>query len=457
MLLVQTAKTDSALASFTRRSIVHEEQKMSNQKTQIPPGLDKTDKIKILTLSDHPMLPSGVGTQTKYICEALLKTGKFRILSLGGAVQHPNYQPTKTPEYEEDWVLCPTDGYGTEDLIRQALISFKPDILYFMTDPRFYEWLWKFEDEIRSVVPMVYYHVWDNFPAPKFNKPYYESNDFIATISKVTSQIVKEVSPGVEEKYIPHAVNSDIFCPPKSAEDKIKIQRLREQNNLQDKFVCFWNNRNARRKQSGSLMFWWKAFLDEIGHDKATLILHTDVNDPHGQPLEYLAEHLGLTGQNQIMFSKQKVEQKDLANFYKISDCTINVSDAEGFGLATLESLSCETPIAVVMTGGLQEQVTDGKNWFGVGMYPTSQAVIGSLQCPWIFEDRISEEVFVESMKKLYNMSQKERQELGKMGREHVMKNYNFENFNKTWVETMLHIHEKYGSWSNRKNHERIN
>ena len=202
-------------------------------------------------------------------------------------------------------------------------------------------------------------------------------------------------------------------------------------------------------------MFWWKAFLDEIGHDKATLILHTDVNDPHGQPLEYLAEHLGLTGQNQIMFSKQKVEQKDLANFYKISDCTINVSDAEGFGLATLESLSCETPIAVVMTGGLQEQVTDGKNWFGVGMYPTSQAVIGSLQCPWIFEDRISEEVFVESMKKLYNMSQKEREELGKMGRKHVMKNYNFENFNKTWVETMLHIHEKYGSWSNRKNHER--
>ena len=36
-----------------------------SSKVQIPRGLDKTDKIKILTLSDHPHLPSGVGTQTK--------------------------------------------------------------------------------------------------------------------------------------------------------------------------------------------------------------------------------------------------------------------------------------------------------------------------------------------------------------------------------------------------------
>ena len=185
-----------------------------SSKVQIPRGLDKTDKIKILTLSDHPHLPSGVGTQTKYVCEALLKTGKFRILSLGGAIQHPNYAPSKTKEYDDDWVICPTDGYGDEMAVRSALINFKPDILYFMTDPRFYEWLWKFEDEIRSVVPMVYYHVWDNFPAPKFNRSYYLSNDVIATISKVTSDIVKEVTPEVEEKYIPHAVDSDIFSPP---------------------------------------------------------------------------------------------------------------------------------------------------------------------------------------------------------------------------------------------------
>ena len=29
-------------------------------------------KIKVFTISDMPLSPSGVGTQTKYVCEALL-------------------------------------------------------------------------------------------------------------------------------------------------------------------------------------------------------------------------------------------------------------------------------------------------------------------------------------------------------------------------------------------------
>ena len=36
-----------------------------------------TQKKKILVLSDHPLSPSGVGTQTKYMIEALLKTGRY--------------------------------------------------------------------------------------------------------------------------------------------------------------------------------------------------------------------------------------------------------------------------------------------------------------------------------------------------------------------------------------------
>ena len=49
-----------------------------------------TDKIKILTISDMPLSPSGVGTQTKYVIESLLKTGKYQVISLGGAIKHPS-------------------------------------------------------------------------------------------------------------------------------------------------------------------------------------------------------------------------------------------------------------------------------------------------------------------------------------------------------------------------------
>ena len=402
------------------------------------------------------MLPSGVGTQTKYIIQALLNTGKFQVLSMGGAIKHPDYSPTKTEDYGDDWVIIPVDGYGNQEQIRQYLNSYKPDILYFMTDPRFYDWLWHMEDEVRENVPMIYYHVWDNYPAPLFNKPWYKSNDFIATISKVTSNNVKEVCPEVEERYIPHSVDTDTFQNLDKHPDGKKVVRDAKEENpaTKGKFIFFWNNRNARRKQSGTLIYWFKKFLDKVGHDKACLIMHTDINDPNGQPLEYITQHLGLTN-GQVIFSKNKVAPQQLSVMYNMADCTVNIADAEGFGLGTLESLACETPIIVNMTGGLQEQVTDGENWFGIGIEPASKAIIGSLSVPYIREDRLNEDDVVDAMYKMYSMSEEERRKLGKAGREHVLKNYNFENFCDTWIEVMTELHENHGSWETRKNYQK--
>ncbi len=105
------------------------------------------------------------------------------------------------------------------------------------------------------------------------------------------------------------------------------------------------------------------------------------------------------------------------------------------------------------MTGGLQEQVTDGENWFGIGIEPCSKAIIGSQQVPYIYEDRISEEDFIDALTKIYEMSKEERKNLGSLGREHVLKNYSFEDYQNNWVEFMDRVHKKHGSWENRKNY----
>ena len=411
-----------------------------------------TKKIKILTLGDHPLLPSGVGIQSRYIIEALLNSGKFQVVSLGGAITHPNYDPSQTKEYGEDWTIFPVDGYGDKDRVRSILRYEKPDILWFMTDPRYWEWLWMCENEIRPLVPMVYYHVWDNYPYPKFNKDWYESTDVIATISKVTSDIVQNVTPDVWEQYIPHSVDTNVFKNiPKT--DKL-VKDLKDGNKLiGDKFIFFWNNRNARRKQSGTLMYWFKEFLDQVGHDKATLIMHTDPNDVHGQDLVSIIHDQGLDN-GQVQLSTDKLPPEHLAVMYNMADVTVNISDAEGFGLATLESLACETPILVNMTGGLQEQVTDGESWFGVGVQPASKAIIGSQNVPYIYEDRLNKQDFLDALHKIYNMPERERQELGKAGRNHVLTNYNFDDYGDKWVELMLSVHEKYGSWGTRKGYK---
>lgn len=418
-------------------------------------------KTKILVLADHPLSPSGVGTQTKYMIEGLLKTGRYQFICLGGAMKHNDYTPVQVEPWKDDWTVIPIDGYGSPEMVRSVLYKEKPDVLWFMTDPRFYEWLWEIENEVRSLVPMVYYHVWDNYPAPEFNGKWYRSTDEIVAISKVTYGCVNEVVPDASLTYIPHAVPGQIFHPVQNAEEADAVATLREniintsnQHKNPKKKIFFWNSRNARRKQPGTLIWWFKEFLDEVGHDKACLVMHTDSRDPHGQDLPHIINQLGITD-GQVMLSTNKISPEELSHMYRAADYTIGISDAEGFGLSTLESLTCGTPIIVNMTGGLQEQVTDGSNWFGWGIQPASKAVIGSLQVPYIYEDRISQKDFNSTLKKALKLSKPKYEKMSQAGLEHIRKNYNFENYQSTWVKFMDDVVEKHGSWDTRKNYKR--
>tara|TARA_R110002020_G_scaffold251908_5_gene465722 strand:+ start:2533 stop:3804 length:1272 start_codon:yes stop_codon:yes gene_type:complete len=411
---------------------------------------DTQKKIKIFVIADHPMAPSGVGTQTRHFIETLIKTGRYKFVCFGGAVQHKDYQPQKIEGYEDDWIVIPTKGYGTAEMVRSVLVNEKPDILWFMTDPRFYGWLWQMENEIRPHVPMVYYHVWDNYPYPEYNKKYYSSTDVIASISKVTYDIVNTVSPETENHYLPHAVDGSVFRP--LSKEEINI-RKKEHFGEDQRFTFIWNNRNARRKMSGSLMYWFNEFAEEVGPEKVRLIMHTEPKDPNGPDLIEILKNLDAMD-GRIVFSTKKVPPEALAIMYNISDCTINISDAEGFGLGTLESLACANPIIVNMTGGLQEQVTNGTEWFGVGIEPASKAIIGSQQVPYIYEDRICKKDFIAALHKIYNMSGEDLEMMGKKGRQHVLMNYNFDTFKNNWIELIDKIYETYGSWENRKGYK---
>jgi len=414
-----------------------------------------TKKIKVLTLGDHPLSPSGVGTQSKNVFEALLKSGKFEILSLGGAMKHRSYTPINVDPWGDDFRIIPIDGYGSPDVLRSIIRNEKPDILWFMTDPRFYTWLWEMENEVRPLVPMIYYHVWDNYPLPHFNKQFYDSNDHIACISRVTQECVQGVSPNVKTTYLPHAVDSSMFSPISLEEKKALREEIIPPED-KDKFILFWNNRNARRKQSGTLLWWYAEWLKENNlSDKVQLIMHTNPKDPHGQDLQRIVSDLGLDNR-EVMFSTRKVATEHMPNFYRISDVTLNIADAEGFGLATLESLSCGVPVIATLTGGMQDQVLTPLGAAGVGISPISKSIIGSQDVPYIYEDRISAKQFKNALSQMYMGGEVYRRELGQLGRDHVMSNYNFDEFEQRWVSTMLKLHEQEGSWETRKGYNGI-
>ena len=153
----------------------------------------------------------------------------------------------------------------------------------------------------------------------------------------------------------------------------------------------------------------------------------------------------------QVLLSKEKVNAVDLAMMYNLADATINVSDAEGFGLSTLESLSCGTPIIATLTGGLQDQIKDGEdNWYGIGLEPSSKSIIGSQEVPFIYEDRLAGEDVVQALTDMYKMPEEQRREWGLRGRAWAEKQFGFETFVERWDNLFTHVHETMGSWENR-------
>ena len=92
--------------------------------------------------------------------------------------------------------------------------------------------------------------------------------------------------------------------------------------------------------------------------------------------------------------------------------------------------------------------------WLGYSAMPSS-SIIGSLQVPYIYEDRISKEDFINVMKKAIKLPKAKYDKMSKAGINHVKENYNFEDFENSWIKLMDEFVEKNGSWETRKNYQR--
>ena len=187
--------------------------------------------------------------------------------------------------------------------------------------------------------------MWDNFPSPTFNESVYKSCDTIATISKLTDKVVKNViGDRVYTQYIPHGVDTEIY---KKLDEENTTSGV-EKNLLDEecKFVLFCNNRNLKRKQLLSLLESYNLFCDKIGKnnaDKTPLLIHTNPIGKHiGQICMKHLITLNTLGNARI--SETMVSEQTLCQMYNVASATINIASNEGFGLSTLESLSCETP-----------------------------------------------------------------------------------------------------------------
>ncbi len=415
----------------------------------------------ILWLSDHPLVPSGVGIQAKYSIELLLKTGDYRFVCLGGAIKHPDYTPQMVaPEQygEGNWIIHPVDGHGNKELLRKFLREEKPAAIVLFTDPRFFYWVWEMEDEVREYCPIVYWHVWDNDPTPTFNLPIYEATDFVMALSLKTYGILQDLKfPKDRFSYVPHAEPDDLFKP--LPEEQILEAKRKFYGPFADReFILMWNNRNARRKMTGDVLESFAKLADRVGRDKVAMLMHTAANDQEGQDVHSVVKDLKI--EDIFMLSEARVPPEQLNLMYNCADCVINISSNEGFGLGTLEALFAGTPIVVNMTGGLQFQMGDwwedlkdfsdqrkltkiardrksSHRWWGVPVYPAARNRVGSQQVPSIYDDRVNNDDVASALEKVFKMGRPARRKLGLEAREWARQTFGMEKMRDGWVHAL--------------------
>jgi len=399
-------------------------------------------KYKILMLSDHALSTSGVGTQSRHLIHGLLEKGCWSVRQFGAAIKHTDY---RTIVVNDDFIIKPVDGFGNPDSLRVVLATEKPDVLFLFTDPRFFTWVWEMEDEVHQICPIVYWHVWDNRPTPRFNDVLYDSTDLINCHSHLTYEMVSENFPE-KTNFIPHSLPQDVFFPlGKHAKSAYRRQLLGPER--EDHFIAFWMNRNAKRKRPNDVLLSWKLFMDTLGEQgksDATLIMHTDPQDSEGPNLEVAAEMLGI--KDSVFFSNQRVDFAKINILHNISDVVFNIAYAEGFGLGTLEAMQCGTPIIALKTGGLTRQVVDHRDGSenGIALPVETKALVGSQTVPYIYEDYVSAETVASAFYKLYSMPEEDREKLGQKVRDYALSEFAYQDTVDKWHDTMINLIENW-------------
>ena len=462
-------------------------------------------KKKILLLSDDLRMSSGIGTMSK---EFVLGTAQhYDWVQLGGAIKHPENGKVvnmdesvqkETGVKDGKLTIYPTNGYGNPDILRNIMSIEKPDAILHYTDPRFWRWLYDMEHEIRQEMPIFYYNIWDDWPAPHYNEFFYESCDLIMNISKQTVAIVNDVAkkkPRTEWDctYLPHGVSKNFYPISVFDDENKQVESMKKQ--LTDdavEFVLFYNNRNIRRKMPGDVILAFKTFCDMLSKedaDKCALLMHTQPIDDNGTDLPEVARVIAPGCK--VYFSDKKLEENQLNWLYNIADVTLNMASNEGFGLGTCESLMAGTPIIVNVTGGLQDQcgfklkkyspegsgfteefltaedykeiksLHDDRKWANnpdltwgewvKPVWPSNRSLVGSPQTPYIFDDRCRFDDVADKIKEWYDLDSDKRVECGLKGHEFVMSDDSMMSGKAMSDNFISHMDRAFEKWKPRK------
>ncbi len=424
------------------------------------PVLPKQTRKTVLFIGDLLIRPSGVGMQTKQIIQGtchyynyinLGYTEGIDVNKISGLIDQSEHlqKITGVPQATLNIIQYSFYHKPNLNLLLQVIDQVNPKLIIHFTDPRSWYWMYQGQRIIRNRgIPLVYYHVWDNIPYPRYNEKYYACSDNIMCISKLSYNIVKSVSEYFERQdwqtsYVPHGINEQLFFPlgKKNKEFNLFKQNIKAS---QFKFSILHNNKNMDRKNQATLMQAWRDFLYLLPiqqRKECRLLIKSDPYFASGVPLTEVYQNLIKDYSINISIINKQMNQRELNMLYNSVDLVISNSDAQGYGLATAEGLMAGVPMMATVIGGLQDQMRfedEQGRWIDfTGDFPTnsygryvkhgnwayplwikSTKISGSRPTPYIYYMYTTKLQIIESLLKVYNTSKEQLKKFGLQGRQ---------------------------------------
>jgi len=297
--------------------------------------------MKILACGDHMKSPTGYGRVSNYIYRYFANKG--HIVYHAPATMNFNPPETILPNI----VLLPSINNSISDAVKYYDQLLKPDLVYNADD--FFHSETYIDVDLHCVTTQ--YGIIDGPDAGRCYKHIIEKTDVPVTPSQYGHKQLLEYNKN--SLYIPHGVDLNIY----QRKDEDIRKNLKKQLGLQDKFVYGCVNRNIWRKQYINLLKAFKKVHEK--HKDTALLLVCDPNDGAGSNLYNWAKFLDLKMSNNVNEDADirlhpaylnillPLTEQQLCDAYNAMDVMASASLGEGFGLSTIESQACGTPVVI--------------------------------------------------------------------------------------------------------------
>jgi glycosyltransferase involved in cell wall biosynthesis len=309
---------------------------------------------------------------------------------------HPNitvfFEPDKKINAESTFTKLSYLKYVT--ILKKIIKHFDPDILHahYATSYGLIGALSGFKPYILSVWGADVY----DFPSrSKFHKRIFQFNLKKADVLMSTSHVMKDELARYTGKNVvvtPFGVDTEVFRKKDNIGREKNVVSIGTIKPIEEKYGIVYIIEAA------------EILVNKFGKDKFRFYLIGD-----GHDLDYWRKVVHDKNLNDCFDIPGRIPFNEISNYHNMLDIFLNVSveDSESFGVATVESMSCEKPVIVTDVGGLKEVVNNGE--FGI-IVPKrdSLAIASSIEDLMIHPEKAAD--------------------LGKRARKNVLSNYDWQN-----------------------------